>query len=90
LSQWFPAHRRGKMAAILMAGNPVSGIVGGSVSGYIMHSMNGVHGLAAWQWLFILEAAPAAILGIIVFFFLTDTVQDAHWLKCSRKFDLKL
>jgi sugar phosphate permease len=85
LSQWFPAHRRGKMVAILMAGNPVSGIVGGSVSGYIMHSMNGVYGLAAWQWLFILEALPAAILGITVFLFLTDSVQDAHWLSSSER-----
>jgi MFS family permease len=59
--------------------------VGGSVSGYIMHSMNGIHGLAAWQWLFILEAAPAAILGTIVFFFLTDTVQEAHWLSGSER-----
>jgi MFS family permease len=80
LSQWFPAHRRGKMVAILMAGNPVSGIIGGPVSGYILHSMNGVHGLAAWQWLFILEAAPAAILGVIVYLFLTDNVREAHWL----------
>jgi MFS family permease len=80
LSQWFPTHRRGKMVAVLMAGNPVSGIIGGPVSGYILHTMNGVSGLAAWQWLFILEAVPAAILGVIVFFFLTDKVGDALWL----------
>jgi sugar phosphate permease len=41
--------------------------------------------VAAWQWLFILEAAPAAILGFIVFFFLTDTVQDAHWLSNAEQ-----
>ncbi len=80
LSQWFPTHRRGKMVAVLMAGNPVSGIIGGPVSGYILHAMNGVRGLAAWQWLFVLEAVPAAILGVIVYFFLTDNVLDALWL----------
>jgi MFS family permease len=80
LSQWFPAHRRGKMVAILMAGNPVSGIIGGPVSGYILHSMNGVQGLAAWQWLFILEAIPAVILGVVVLYFLTDKVGEARWL----------
>ena len=80
LSQWFPTHRRGKMVAVLMAGDPVSGIIGGPVSGYILHAMNGVRGLAAWQWLFVLEAVPAAILGVIVYFFLTDNVLDALWL----------
>jgi MFS family permease len=32
LTYWFPAHRRGKMVAFLMAGNPVAGIVGGPMS----------------------------------------------------------
>lgn len=85
LSQWFPAHRRGRMVAILMAGNPVSGIVGGSVSGYILHALQGVAGLAAWQWLFILEAAPAAVLGVTVYFFLTDKIRDAHWLSQKER-----
>jgi MFS family permease len=90
LSQWFPAHRRGKMVAILMAGNPVSGIVGGSASGLIMHSMNGVYGMAAWQWLFFLEAAPAVILGITVFIFLTDKLEDAYWLDNSERAVVKV
>ncbi|GJH15871.1 MFS transporter [Caballeronia novacaledonica] len=85
LSQWFPAHRRGRMVAILMAGNPVSGIIGGAVSGYILHAMNGWHGMAAWQWLFLLEAAPAALLGLVVYFFLTDKVADARWLDAGER-----
>lgn len=85
LSQWFPPHRRGKMVAILMAGNPVSGIIGGSVSGYILHAMNGIGGLAAWQWLFILEAFPAVILGVLVYLFLTDKIADAKWLTAEER-----
>lgn len=85
LTLWFPAHRRGKMVALLMAGNPVSGILSGLLSGYILHTMNTVHGLAGWQWLFILEAAPAMVLGIVVLYFLTDKVQDAHWLSTEEK-----
>jgi D-galactonate transporter len=85
LTLWFPAHRRGKMVALLMAGNPVSGILSGLVSGYILHTMNMVHGLAGWQWLFIIEAAPALILGLVVMFFLTDKVDDAHWLSNEQR-----
>ncbi|MDB5980432.1 MAG: Nitrate/nitrite transporter [Pseudomonas sp.] len=85
LTLWFPAHRRGKMVALLMAGNPVSGILGGLVSGYILHTMNAVQGLAGWQWLFVIEAAPALVLGIVVLFFLTDKVTDAQWLSNEER-----
>jgi MFS family permease len=56
LTYWFPSHRRGKMIAFLMAGNPVAGIVGGPISGFIMQRLAGNAGLAGWQWLFILQS----------------------------------
>ncbi len=80
LTYWFPAHRRGKMVAFLMAGNPVAGIVGGPISGFIMQRLAGNAGLAGWQWLFILEAVPALILAAVIFWFLDDRVKDAKWL----------
>src|SRR5471032_366466 len=54
LTYWFPSHRRGRMTALFMAGNPVSGIVGAPLSGYIMHAFGGTMGMSGWQWLFIL------------------------------------
>jgi MFS family permease len=85
LTQWFPAHRRGRMVAVLMAGNPLSGLLGGPVSGSIMHSLGGAGGLAGWQWLFIVEALPAVALGAVVFFFLDDRVDAATWLDEREK-----
>ncbi|WP_176079782.1 MFS transporter [Paraburkholderia tropica] len=85
LTYWFPARRRGKMTAILMAGNPVSGILGGPLSGYIMHALGGVGGHAGWQWLFIIEALPAIVLGVVVYFFLDDCLEDAKWLGAEEK-----
>jgi MFS family permease len=85
LTYWFPSHRRGKMVALLMAGNPVSGLVGGPLSGYIMHATHGAWGMAGWQWLFILEALPSIVLGIVVFCFLDDRVADARWLDDNEK-----
>jgi len=80
LTYWFPSHRRGKMIALLMAGNPVSGIFGGPISGFIMQHFSGHSGFAGWQWLFILEAVPALVLGAAIYFFLDDRVKDAKWL----------
>jgi len=85
LTYWFPAHRRGKMVAFLMAGNPVAGIVGGPMSGYIMHRLAGSGGFAGWQWLFVLEALPALILGVVIFCFLDDRVKDAKWLSADER-----
>jgi D-galactonate transporter len=85
LTYWFPSHRRAKMVAILMTGNPLAGIVGGPASGAIMRFFNGAHGVAGWQWLFILEAIPAIILGIIVFFVFDDRVTHATWLTPEEK-----
>ena len=85
LTYWFPSHRRAKMVAILLAGNPVAGIIGGPVSGYIMRYFAGRHGIAGWQWLFILEAIPAIALGIIVLFSFDDRVVNAKWLSPEEK-----
>lgn len=85
LTYWFPSHRRGKMMAVLTAGNPVSGMIGGPLSGYIMHAFNGTAGYAGWQWLFIIEAVPAIFLGVVVYLFLDDRVQDAKWLSDQEK-----
>jgi MFS family permease len=85
LTYWFPSHRRGKMMAILTAGNPVSGMLGGPLSGFIMHAFSGVAGHAGWQWLFIIEAVPAVLLGVVVYFFLDDRVKDASWLNDEEK-----
>jgi sugar phosphate permease len=80
LTYWFPAHRRAAMVALLMAGNPVSGIVGGPLSGLILHHFAGSSGIAGWQWLFIFEAIPAILFGAVIFFFLDDRVAAATWL----------
>jgi D-galactonate transporter len=82
---WFPSHRRAKILALLMAGNPVSGIIGGPISGYILHHFPAGQHFSGWQWLFVLEAVPAVILGVVVFFVLEDRVAGARWLTDQEK-----
>lgn len=85
LTYWYPAHRRGKMTALFMTGVPVSGVIGGPLSGWIMKALPGVHGLAGWQWMFILEAIPSLLLGVLVIFYLQDRIRGAAWLSEQEK-----
>ncbi len=67
LSFWFPARRRAAVTAIFMAAAPLSTVLGSPISGALME-MHGFLGLAGWQWMFLIEAAPAVILGVVVLF----------------------
>ena len=85
LTYWYPSYWRGRMVALLIAANPVSGVIGGPVSGWIMQSLAGKWGWAGWQWLFLLEGLPAIVLGIIVYFYLDDRIRNAAWLSEEEK-----
>jgi D-galactonate transporter len=85
LTYWFPSSRRSRVTALFLTGIPMAGVVGGPLSGWIMTNLSGVHGIAGWQWLFVLEGVPTAVLGVIAFVFLDDKVSDARWLTPSQQ-----
>ena len=85
ITYWYPSARRGKITAIFMTAISISGVVGGPLSGWIMHALPGVYGLAGWQWMFIIEAVPSIVLGIVVVFYLQDRIIDATWLSREEK-----
>jgi MFS transporter, ACS family, tartrate transporter len=76
---WFPPYHRARVIAGFMAAVPVAVGLGAPVSTALL-GLNGVWGLAGWKWLFLFEAAPALILGVCVWFFLTDRPEQAGWL----------
>jgi MFS transporter, ACS family, tartrate transporter len=79
LTLWFPSVYRARIIGYFMAAIPLSTVIGAPVSGLLL-GLDGVMGMKGWQWLFILEAAPALILSVVVFFYLTDRPADATWL----------
>lgn len=80
LTFWFPARERARAVAWFMIGSPVTGIVGYPLSGVILDNLNGTAGLHGWQWLFLIEGAPAVLLGFVVLWYLTDRPEQAAWL----------
>jgi len=85
LTYWFPAARRAKALSLFFMAIPLAGMVGGPLSGYIMHAFQGAHGLAGWKWLFILEAVPSLVLGVIILFYLDNGISSAKWLTDAEK-----
>lgn len=85
LTYWYPAARRSQMTAWFMSAVPLSGLIGGPVSGWILHHFHGQHGWAGWQWLFLLEGLPAVVLGVVVLLWLDDGISSARWLDAEEK-----
>jgi MFS family permease len=79
LTYWFPAVYRAKIIGIFMVAIPVAGMIGSPISGAVL-GMDGILGLGGWQWIFLLEALPAILLGIYAFVALTDRPKNATWL----------
>ncbi len=85
LTYWYPARQRARAVALFMLASPLVGIVGSPLSGALLDGMDGVGGLAGWQWLFLLEGLPAIVLGVMVLFYLTDRPEQAHWLSTKER-----
>lgn len=84
LSQWFPAAHRGRAISRFYVALPFSSVVMGVLAGPLL-GLQGVLGLAGWQWLFLVEGAPAVILSIVVLNFLPDAPETARWLTPGEK-----
>ena len=85
LTTWFPTHRRGRVIALFMIGLPLSSVIGGPLSGWIMGHFDQIGGLRGWQWLFLLEALPSVLLGVLAFWVLPNTYHQAKWLSAEEK-----
>ncbi len=84
LTLWFPTSYHARIVGYFMAAIPLSTVIGAPISGALLYLHGGL-GLAGWQWLFLIEAIPAIILAVVVFFYLTDRPADATWLAADER-----
>lgn len=84
LTLWFPAAYRARIIGSFMAAIPLSSVLGAPISGYLL-GLDRMMGMKGWQWLFLIEAAPALVLGVVVFFALTDRPSMATWLSEDQR-----
>jgi MFS transporter, ACS family, tartrate transporter len=84
LTWWFPSYYRSRIVGVFMAAIPLSNILGSVVSGFLL-DLDGWLGFAGWQWLFLLEALPAVVLGFVFWVYMTDWPSQAHWLAPEQR-----
>ncbi|MEH3148573.1 MAG: MFS transporter [Methylobacterium frigidaeris] len=84
LSYWFPARYRAGVVSLFMAAAPVSVVLGSPISSLLLE-MDGLLGFRGWQWMFVIEALPAVVLGVVVLFYMTDRPEKATWLSDDQR-----
>lgn len=77
-SHWFPRRDRARAMSAMLIGVPLSMALGAPVSALLL-DVNWFD-LKGWQWVFLVEGAPAVLLGVVLPFILTDRPRDARWL----------
>src|SRR5690606_34010442 len=85
LNYWYPAHRQSRVIALLLVAQPFAFVFGAPLSGAIMEGFDGMRGLYDWQWMFIIEAVPAVLLGFVVLAYLDNRIEEARWLAPEEK-----
>ncbi len=84
LTFWYRPEERSLRIAVFLASASLAGAFGGSIA-YAVGHMNGVAGLVAWRWLFILEGIPSCLSAIVVLLFLPDFPESSKWLSAEEK-----
>jgi ACS family tartrate transporter-like MFS transporter len=83
MTYWFPASTRARFIALFLAGVPLSVVIGGPISGWLLGV--GGHGLHGWQWMLILEGIPSLVCGVATLWLLPDGPAKAKWLSQEEK-----
>jgi len=84
LTLWFPAQYRTRVLAWFTVATPISFLVGGPLSIWLLQ-MHGAWGLAGWQWMFLIEGLPACVLGLITLKVLSNHPAQARWLSSDER-----
>jgi MFS family permease len=89
LNYWFPTRRQSRVMSGFLMAMPISLTLGGVISGWLMTKMQGVHGMAGWQWLLIIEGLPSVVMAFVVLAFMANNIDAAKWLSPEEKAMLK-
>ncbi len=83
IPRWFTVQERPKAIALMLTSLQVSAIIGSPLAGILLDIS--VCDFKGWQLLFICEAIPALVFGILLYFLLSNSPQQVGWLKDSEK-----
>jgi sugar phosphate permease len=84
LTLWFPKDYRGRMVGLFMIFSAIANAIGAPIGGSLL-DLDGLLGLAGWEWVFLATGVPAVIAGIVTLFYLDDTPDKAKFLSADEK-----
>ena len=82
--RWFPQRHRGRVTAGFLIGLPLATAIGAPLSTAFLQ-MDGIWGLKGWQWMYLGEGLPTALIGVTIWFYLTERPSEAKWLTQEQK-----
>ena len=81
---WFPSYHHARIVSGFLMGLPVAVALGAPISTGLL-SLNGLFGLWGWQIMYIAEAIPTVLIGVVTLFVLTDKPEQASFLSTEEK-----
>ena len=87
LGNWYTPEELGKRSCIFIASSSIAQMFSGYLQAGLYSGMNGKHGLAAWQWLFIFDGIISIPIALFGYFAVPDSPVNskARWLKPEQK-----
>lgn len=84
IRSWVPARYRAFTVALTMLAIPISVIIGGPLSGWLM-TVGHSSVLAGWRFMFLVEGVPTLLLAGAALFLFPETPVSAAWLATREK-----
>jgi len=81
---WFPSHHHARIVSGFLVGLPVAVAIGAPISTALL-GLDGLFGLKGWQVMYIAEAIPTVVIGVLTFFVLTDRPEQAKFLTAEER-----
>jgi MFS transporter, ACS family, tartrate transporter len=81
---WFPAHHHARIVSGFLIGLPIA-VAGGAPISTAILGLDGLFGLRGWQLMYIAEAIPTVLIGVVTLFVLTDRPEQARFLTVEEK-----
>lgn len=88
LTLWVPWAYRGRLVGMFMGWSAIANMVGAVIGGLLLDA-DGLLNLRGWQWVFLMTALPAIIMGVVAFFILPSGPETAKFLTAEDKTHLR-
>lgn len=83
-SMYYKRHEYQKRVSLFFCSTVVAGAFGGLLA-YLIARLDGIHGMAAWRWIFIIEGAITSGLAILASFLIIDWPEQTRYLSAKEK-----